>query len=209
MIAALFALLAAAAVLQSASIDLFRSAVDPNPALQSYTAAATLLARVHAVIPLQQSFTGTAYYIKPKQKIVFDDVPPPLAQFRSLDASVPTYADAAANYVISPLTNDGKLSAYELVPKNTGSRVKDLLVTVDDDSTLIASVIWRYTNGGRLTFTQQYQTIGAYRLPSTINIVARFPGYAIDGVIKLSGYRTNVDVPVAVFQVDTQAAPHR
>lgn len=199
MIAPLLILFAAAAVLQSASVDLLRSAVDPNPALRSYTATATLLARAHLLIPLQQNFTGAAYYINPKLKIVFDNVPPALAQFRSLDASVPTYADASTNYVIAPFTNDGKASTYELVPKNTGSRVKSLVITVDDDAALVTTAVWRYKNGGWLTFTQQYQTIGAYRLPSTISIVARFPGYAIDGVIQLSGYRTNVDVPLAAF----------
>lgn len=199
MIAAFFSLLAAAAVLQNASLELLRSAVDPNPGLRSYTAAATLVARLHGVIPLRQSFTGTAYYIKPKEKIVFDNVPPQLAQFRALDASVPTYADATSNYVIAPFTDDGKLSTYVLVPKNAGSRVTSLAITVDDDTALVTSAVWRYGNGGRLTFTQQFQTIGTYRLPSTINIAARFPGYAIDGVVQLSGYRTNVDVPLAAL----------
>jgi hypothetical protein len=191
--------LAVVAVLQTASLNLLQSALDPNPALRSYTAAATLVARVHLVVPLQQSFTGTAYYLKPRQRIVFADVPPQLAQFRALDASVPTYADASASYEIAPLTNDGRVSTYQLVPKKTGSRVTSLVITVDDATELATSVVWRYANGARLTFTQQYQTIGAYRLPSTINVVARFPGNAIDGVIQLNGYRTNVDVPVAVF----------
>jgi hypothetical protein len=198
-IAQLFTLMAVGSMLQTASLDTLRSAIDPNPALQSYTAAATLVARVHTLVPLQQRFTGTAYYVKPKQRIVFADVPPQLAQFRALDASVPTYAEASASYVIEPLANDGRASTYELVPKKTGSRVTSLVVTVGGDTGLIKSAVWKYANGGQLTFTQQYQTIGAYRLPSTINVEARFPGYTIDGVIQLTGYQTNVDVPNAVF----------
>jgi hypothetical protein len=208
MIGALFTLLVSAAVLQSASSSLLRSAFDPNPALRSYTAAATLVARVHAVIPLQQSFTGTAYYVKPKQKVVFDNVPAQLAPFRTLDASVPTYGDATANYVIAPLTNDGKLSTYELVPKNAGARVKSIVIVIDDDVALVTSAVWTYGNGGRLTITQQYETIGTYRLPSSINIVARFLGYVIDGVIHLSNYRTNVEVP-NVFQAETRDERHQ
>src|ERR1700679_3742443 len=132
-----FTLLAVAAVLQTSSLDSLRSAVDPNPALRSYTAAATLVARVHLVVPLQQTFTGTAYYVKPKQRIVFAGVPPQLAQFRALDTSVPTFADASASYAIAPLTDDGRISSYELVPKKTGSRVKSLVITVSHDSGLV------------------------------------------------------------------------
>jgi hypothetical protein len=84
---------------------------------------------------------------------------------------VPTYANASANYVIASRTYDGR-------------------VTVGDDAALVMSAVWTYRNRGRLTFTQGYQAVGPYRLPSTINVEACFPGSAIDGVIHLSGYHS-------------------
>jgi hypothetical protein len=139
------------------------------------------------------------YYLKPKRAIVFDKVSGPLSRFRRLATTTPSFEEAAAAYAITPLTNDGRLSTYALVPRKTGTRVTELLVTVDDASLLITREVWRYGGGGILTFDEHYQTVGTYRLQSTIDITARFPGYSVDGTIHLSGYRTNVAVPPAVF----------
>lgn len=199
MIFAVLSLMLGVTLASTAPLDLLRAAVDPNPTLRSYTATARLTALVHAAIPVRRSFSGTAYYIKPKEKIVFDGVPAPLSRFRALDTTTPTFADATADYVIAPLANDGRFSTYELDPKKPGSRVKSLVLTVDDEAALVTSAVWKYVNGGSLSFKQQYETIGSYRLPSSIAIAARFPDYAVDGTIQLSDYHTNVDVPVAVF----------
>jgi hypothetical protein len=198
-IATLAAFFIAVAGVQAASLNLLRAALDPNPTLQSYIARATLVARVHP-LPIAKKFTGTAYYVKPKAKIVFDHVPPVLNSLRALDMTTPTFADATANYAITPLTNDGRSSTFGLDPKHAGSRVKSLVLTLDDDAAVITNAVWSYTNGGSLRFKWQRTTIGIYRVPSTIQIAASFPGYAIDGVIQLSNYRMNVGVPPDVFE---------
>jgi len=187
-----------AAVL-AASLDLLRSAVDPNPTLQSYTASATLSAVLHAIVPVRERFNGTAYYLKPKRKIVFNNVPGPLASFRTLASTTPTYDEAIAEYTITPLTDDGRLSSYSLVPKKTGARVTKLVVTVDDQRALITRAVWSYTNGGKLSFNQAYETTGSYRLATTIDVSARFPEYRVDGTIRLSDFKTNVDIPPSIF----------
>jgi hypothetical protein len=183
---------------QTAALDLLQSAADPNPALRSYVATATLIARLHP-LPLRKTFIGTAYYVKPTRKIVFADVPGPLSRFRTLATTTPSYAEAAATYSIAPLGDDGTFSTYQLVPKKSGTNVTDLVLTVDDKAALITHAVWHYRNGGALSFDEHYRTIGPFRLQSSIDITARFTGYSVDATIDFGDYRTNVEVSPAVF----------
>jgi hypothetical protein len=197
LMALLFALPASAA--QTASLDLLRRAINPNPTLNSYTASAHLAAILHVLIPVQKSFNGTVYYLRPKRKIAFQNVPGELKQFKDLVSSTPTYDEATAQYTITPLTDDGTVSTYSLVPKKTGGRVKNVTVTVDNGSALVQRAVWSYTNGGSLTFNQTYMSLGAFRLPSKATISARFPGYSVDGTLTFSGYQPNASVSPSVF----------
>lgn len=188
-----------AASAQTASLDLLERAINPNPTLNSYTASAQLSATVHKVISIHKSFNGTVYYLRPKRKIAFQNVPSALSKFKDLVTSTPSYEQATQQYTITPLTDDGTLSKYNLVPKNTGSRVKSVVVTVNDKTELLGGAVWNYTNGATMTFIQNYQSVGTYRLPSKANISARFPGYSVDGTLTFSNYQPNATVSPSVF----------
>lgn len=184
---------------QTPSLDLLRRAVNPNPTLQSYTASAQLSATLHVIIPDHQTFNGTVYYLKPRRKIEFANVSGPLSRFKDLAASTPTYDEAAAQYTITPLTDNGTMSTYSLVPKNQGSRVKSVTVTVNNSSALISQAQWSYTNGGKLVFNETYTNVGEFRLPAKADIEARFPGYSVDGTLLFSNYKPNASVSPSVF----------
>jgi hypothetical protein len=184
---------------QTASLDLLRRAVNPNPTLQSYTASAQLSATLHVIVPDHQTFNGTVYYLKPRRKIEFQNVSGPLSRFKDLAASTPTYDEAAAQYTITPLIDNGTVSTYSLVPKNQGSRVKSVTVTVNNSSALISQAQWSYTNGGKLVFNETYTNVGEFRLPSKADIEARFPGYSVDGTLSFSDYKPNASVSPSVF----------
>lgn len=184
---------------QTPSLDLLRRAADPNPALTSYTASAQLSATLHALIPVHKSLSGTVYYLKPKRKIAFQNVSGPLARFKDLASSTPTFDEATAEYAITPLTDDGTTSTYSLIPKNAGSRVKSVTVSVDDQSALVTNARWAYTNGGSLAFSQVYSNVAKFRLPAKVTIAARFPGYSVDGTLTFSEYKPNAPVAPSVF----------
>jgi hypothetical protein len=184
---------------QTASLDLLKRAADPNPTLQSYTASAQLSATLHVVIPDHKTFTGTAYYLKPRRKIEFQNVTGALSRFKDLAATTPTYDEAVAEYTITPMTDDGSISSYSLVPKKQGSRVKSLTVTVNDSTALVTHAEWLYTNGGKLDFTPTYTSVGTYRLPAKTDVSARFPGYSVDGTLTFSNYKPNASVSPSIF----------
>ena len=183
----------------TASLDLLRRAVDPNPTLQSYIAAASLSAGLRTIVPIHETFKGTVYYLKPTRKIIFENVPGPLSRFRDLTSTTPTYDQALAEYSIAPLADDGAMSTYSLTPKMQGGRVTNLTVIVNDTSALIEHAVWSYNDGGSLKFDLTYQTIGIFRVPAKDTIAARFPGYDVDGVITFSDYQPNAAVDPSVF----------
>jgi hypothetical protein len=162
--------LQAAAMAQTASLDLLRRAIDPNPTLQSYTASAQLSATLHVVIPDHKNFSGQVYYLRPKRKIVFQNVSGALSRFKDLASTTPTYDEATAEYTITPLTDNGGASTYSMIPKKQGSRVKSVTLSV-----------------------------GTFRLPDKADISARFPGYSVDGTITFSNYKPNATVAPSVF----------
>jgi hypothetical protein len=179
---------------QTPSLALLARATNPNPTLNSYTATAQLSALLHAVIPIHKTFNGNVYYLRPTRKIEFQGVPGELSRFRDLASTTPSYEQATQQYSITPLTDNATVSTYSLVPKKSGSRVKSVIVTIDDRSALLSKAQWSYTNGGSLTFAQTNSTVGSYRLPSKATISARFPGYSVDGTLTFSNYRPNANV---------------
>lgn len=187
----------------TASMSLLQRATNPNPTLNSYTATAQLSALLHAVIPVHKSFDGSVYYLRPQRKIEFQNVPNSLSKFRDLVTTTPTYEQATQEYAITPMTDDGTVSKYSLVPKKAGSRVKNVVVTINDQSALVSTAQWNYTNGGTLTWAQTYETVGAYTLPAKATIAAHFPGYSVDGTVTFSNYQPNATVSPSVF-----ASPH-
>jgi hypothetical protein len=186
-----------ATVVPAPPAGLLPFALDPNPGLRSYVANATLVARAHP-IPLARTFTGVAYYARPTRKIVFDTVPRALSAFKTLETTIPTYAQATADYAIAPVGDDGKTSTFSLMPKVAG-RVAGLMVRVDDTARLIMHAVWTYRDGSTLTVDEHYAPGGPFRLQSSIDVQARFHGYSVDGTIRLTAYRTNVDIPQSVF----------
>jgi hypothetical protein len=184
---------------QTASMDLLRRAVDPNPTLNSYTASAQLSATLHVVIPVHKTFSGTVYYLRPKRKIEFQNVSGELSRFKDLASQTPSYEQVMAQYTIAPLADNGTISTYSAVPKKPGGRVKSITLTITDATALIARAQWAYSNGGALSFDQTYTNVGQYRLPAKANIGAHFPGYSVDGTLTFANYQPNATVSPSLF----------
>lgn len=188
----LFALLLALA--PAGNLHLLQMAMNPNPTLKSYIATADLVAKTSR-LPLSRTFHGTAYYVAPTQKIVFDNVPGFLSRFQSLTTTAPTWAQAQRDYTISPSGDDGKTSTFTLFPTASGGRVTSVVVLVDDAAALVSRFVYHYRDGSTLSFDQRYQTVGAFHVPAATDISAHFPGYSVEGKIRFMAYRTNVPLP--------------
>ena len=182
--------------------DLLRSAADPNPALRSYTATASLSAELQAPIPIRKTFAGTLYYLKPDEKIVFENVTGPLSRFKELDTKLPSYQEMTTDYKITPTTDDGTLATYVLAPTAPGRRVQRLTLSVDERLRQIVRAVWSYAGGGSMTIEPAYGAVDGFQLPVEERMTARFPSYNVDAVLKLSDYHLGVPIPQSMFTGD-------
>jgi hypothetical protein len=188
------ALLFSVLVAQSANMETLRSAMDPNPALQSYTATASLTVHLHFP-PISRRFEGTASYLRPTGTVTFDNVPRAVNALRTLTTTSPTFDEASAVNTISAGSDDGAHAVYTLVPTDTTSRIRSLTFTVDERIGLITRSVWAYRAGGTLTVDETYTPFGIFHLPTEIQISARFPHYSADGSVQLTNYREIVPSP--------------
>lgn len=182
-------------VAQSPNMDMLRSAMDPNPALQSYAATATL--SVHLRFPpISRRFNGVASFLRPNGTVTFDRVPRAVNALRTLTTTTPTFDEASELNTISAVSDDGARATYSLVPNDVTSRVRSQTLIVDDQDGLISRSIWAYRAGGTLTVDETYTTFGIFHLPMAIQISARFPTYSVDGTVVLTNYREIVPAPM-------------
>jgi hypothetical protein len=180
--------IACAALLMGANPDLLQSALDPNPTLLSYTASARLSVLLHAGVPVKKTFTGTAYYKRPDQRIVLDNATGALSKYHDMTTKLPTKDEILTDYTQTSQTSDGTVTKFVLTPKKTDSRVRTLTISVDSTSRLIHEVLYSYTNGATLSIAPTFEHVGCCQLPAHEAIRARFPDYSVDGTLDLSSF---------------------
>lgn len=174
--------------------QLLAKALDPNPGLLTYRASATLVAKMHALVPVQKTLHGTVMYRKPVRKIVFSDVPGPLQQFTNLIQATPTYEELKQTYHFLPNRDDGSTTTYTLFPLAMDRRVRTIYIRVSDKEQLVKEAIWTYNDGSQLTIRPKYEPHGGFRLLTALEIEARFPEYRVDGTLRFFDYQLGAPV---------------
>ena len=186
---ALLALIAALTISASPpNTDLLQSALDPNPALKAYTAAAQLNVTLHAGLPVHKVFTGTMYYNRPTQHLVLDNASGALSKYKDMRMTLPSKDEVFREYTLTSTNDDGTASQFVFAPKAANSRVKSVTVSVLDGTRLIHDVRWAYTNGSSLVLAPAFQKVSDYNLAPHEDIAARFPGYSVDATLNLTNY---------------------
>jgi hypothetical protein len=191
-----------AAIAATPAPQLLKSALEANPTLQSYTAKVSLGLELHVIIPIHRTFTGTMYYLRPKRKIIFDNVSGPLARFKELDTTLPSYDGLVTEYTLASHTDNAQISTYTLTPTDKGRRVERLTVEIDEGEAQIDRAQWDYTNGGHVSVVPTYAGVDTFRLPVKEDISVRFPGYSVHGTMQIFNYNLNVAVAPSVFDAN-------
>ena len=179
---------------------LLKRMAQVNPKLRSYSAQTHVNIALHSFPFLAPSLDGTVYYRQPdKQAIVFDTVPALAAQFQKIYPKFDPPSEWDALYTISIQAADATATTLRLVPRKAG-RVSHLDVRVDNATAMPSDYTWTYTDGGAVTFEQQYLQIdGNYLVKSQAGRVD-LPSYKADVTSTFTNYKLNVPIPDTVFQ---------
>ena len=177
---------------------LFKRMVALNADVKSYTANFTFDVAMRSFPFLSPSLTGTLYYKKPKQAVVFDTVPSLASQFKKIYPNLDPPSTWPAIYNVAVMSDDGSTTLFRLQPKKNG-RVEHLDVKVADDLATVEEMTWTYKDGGFVTFDQTFSKVGSGELPQKLTGHVELPAYKADVVSAVTGYKLNVPVDDAVF----------
>jgi len=177
---------------------LFKRMVALNASLKSYTANFTFDVAMKSFPFLSPSLSGTLYYKKPKQAVIFDAVPALASQFKKIYPNLDPPATWPTLYDVAVMSDDGTTTLFRLQPKKNG-RIEHLDVKVADDIATIGEMTWTYKDGGFVTFDQIFEKIGASELPQKLTGHVELPAYKADVVSAVTGYKLNAAVDDSVF----------
>lgn len=174
------------------------AAVNPN--LHTFTATLNAHVVMRSFPFLTADLVGTYYYEEPdKNKVVFTSGVPLVAQqFDKLYAHIESPNKWSALYEVTLVSDDGKTASFKLVPRKAGN-VEEIEATADDETAMVISMRWKYSNGGYAEMTNRYGRVdGNLVVESQTGSVVE-PGYSADLTSTIGNYKINPTLPGGVF----------
>jgi hypothetical protein len=209
------ALLALIAPLLSApSVADDRAVIDPaavvarvierNPELSSYQGRMHVDIRLLSFPFIRQHLDATTYYKRPSNyEVVFDRVPSYARGFEKLYTDIGDPANWEKRFVI---TSDGfaDFEHHTDLALHMVQRVRGMIdhetVLVDPATWTIDQIRYDYYNGGSITMSQSFRSIGGYLLLASQRADIAIPHVRAVANGTYSDYQTNVAVDDAVFR---------
>lgn len=170
---------------------------ERNPTLKSYRARVHVDVRMYSFPFLAPKLDGTSYFKRPDfYEVVFDRVPSYARGFQRLfnDVGNPLRWEKEQNVTVQGSAWLGTRSVVVLrMTKKIHSDILDhTLAYVDPADYSLVQMEWYYTNGGKITMTQQYRMQGVYSVLSSQHATIAIPYVHAVADSKYAVYETNV-----------------
>jgi len=173
--------------------------VDRNPGLKSYRARVHVDVRMYSFPYLAPKLDGTSYFKRPDfYEVVFDRVPGYARGFQRLfnDVGNPQRWEKEQNITVDGTAVLGTRSVVVLrMTKKIHSDILDhTLAYIDPSDYSLVQMEWFYTNGGKITMTQQYRLQGIYSVLSSQHATISIPYVHAAADSTYATYETNVPI---------------
>jgi hypothetical protein len=176
---------------------------ERNPSLTSYQGRMHVDLRMTTFPFIRQHLDGTTYYKKPSNyEVVFDKVPPLAKGFDKMFADVGDPQNWEKRFVVT-YQGERDYQGRKDIELKLVQRVRGMIdhetVLVDPNAWAIDSIRYDYYNGGHITMTQSFHTVGGYSMLAEQNAEIAIPYAKAVAHGTYSEYKTNVAVDDAVF----------
>ena len=178
--------------------------IERNPDLSSYQGRLHVDIRLVSFPFLRERLDATTYYKRPSNyEVVFDKLPSYAKGFERLYTDIGDPSEWSKRFVIT-VAGEGDFDhhrdlALRLVLKNRGM-IDHETVLVDPATWTIDQIRYDYYNGGSITMSQHFETIGTYTLLISQRADIAIPHVRAVAFGTYSDYQTNVAVDDAVFE---------
>jgi hypothetical protein len=181
------------------SRTIIRRMTDRNPTLRSYEARVHVDVRMLNFPYLAPKLDGTSYFKRPDYYVVvFDRMPSYARGFGRLfdDVGSPKAWEKNQNITVDGSTSlDGRPTIVLRLTKKIHSDILDhTLAYVDLASYALVQMEWYYTNGGKITMSQQYRMQGTYFVLAAQHATIDIPHVHAVADASYGAYETNVPV---------------
>jgi anti-anti-sigma regulatory factor len=178
--------------------------IERNPDLSSYQGRLHVDIRMVSFPFIREHLDATTYYKRPSNyEVVFDKLPSYAKGFERLYTDIGDPANWSKRFVI---TSAGESDfehhrdlALRLVLRNRGM-IDHETVLVDPTTWTIDQIRYDYYNGGSITMSQHFETLGTYTLLISQRADISIPHIRAVAIGSYSDYQTNVAVNDAVFE---------
>lgn len=170
-----------------------------NPSLQSYRVRVHVDIRMLNFPFLAPNLDGTSYYKRPDAYVVvFDRMPGYARGFQRLfdDIGNPKAWEKNQNITLAGTSwlNGHPTIVLRLTKKIHSDILDHTLAYVDPADYSLVQMEWYYTNGGKITMSQQYRLEGTYSVLSQQHAVISIPHVHAIADAYYATYQTNVPV---------------
>jgi outer membrane lipoprotein-sorting protein len=172
---------------------------ERNATLKSYRARVHVDVHMYSFPFLSPKLDGTSYYKRPDfYEVVFDRMPSYARGFQHMfnDVGNPQRWEKEQNITVDGTTWLGTRSVIVLrMTKKIHSDILDhTLAFIDPTDYSLVQMEWYYTNGGKITMTQQYRMQGSYSVLSSQHATIAIPYVHAAADSTYGVYETNVPV---------------
>jgi anti-anti-sigma regulatory factor len=174
-----------------------------NPSLSSFQGRVNIELRMTSFPFIRTHLNGTTYFKRPANyEVVFDRVPRMAKGFDKLFTDVGDPSSWERRFVIT-YAGQAAFGQRQDIALHMVQRVRGMIdhetVLVDPDRWTIDSIRYDYYNGGHITLTQTFSTVGGYVMVVEQQAEIKIPYASAVAHGTYSDYKTNVALDDAVF----------
>jgi hypothetical protein len=177
--------------------------MERNPNLSSYQSRLHVDVRLFSFPYIGQHLDGSTYFKRPASyEVVFDHVPSYARGFEKLYSDVGDPAKWDQRFVISYQGQAAFENRTDIV-LHMVQRVRGMIdhetVMIDPNAWTIDQIRYDYYNGGVITMTQHFATVGGYTMLSAQTADIKIPHVRAVANGTYTDYQTNVAISDSVF----------
>ena len=172
-----------------------------DPTLESYRARVEFSVGLRSFPYVKKTVHGDTYFKRPdKMELIFEDLPAYAAHFKNVFVGLGSVRDWDTKFLIT-LANPpqgGQGGAELILVPRKSSRLHDVHVLLDPQTSLPRRMIWHY-NDGQIVLETTYVHIADHYVVASQHAEAHFPMFRGWAHSQVSQYAFNVPIDEAIF----------
>ena len=193
----------ASAAPETSPQEIVTNIIAQNADMQSYQAQVSVDLRLRSFPYVAQHLDGTTYFKRPDNyEVIFASVPEYAKGFDKLYSDIGDATSWSRHFDIS-VVGEKSVAGHRDIVMRLVQKVRGMIdhedVAIDPVSWRIDEMEWHYYNGGTISMSQEYQSVGGFMVLAKQHATIHIPFVHAAAEATYDDYRTNVAIDDSVF----------